>query len=435
MSASPALYGRCTRGFLAYDITGKALRFLKDVWRLDLERVQPEHKVYERLHSKDVGYIATCLAHEDVPSSNGDWQRTTVHSLLTPPRPARGHYRLLIEEVCRPLTDFKDFAELTALMCFAIIAHREAWEDAGVLHRDISVSNILIVEPGRGKVIRTAILSDWDLCKFKEEMCVDLKARTPDRTGTWYFRSALSVRFPWRPYMLADDIESFVHVYHYCILRFHETNRTAELAGYVESVYDVVTVRKADGAHIGSVTKLDQMRSSTPQIEPTTNKTLMALLTEIAQLCSEHYATIDLKQLATEYGDPKLSGEEEEPDSVPEQAKILLLGRRKHYKRQRPESPEPTTPSPAATQATVASGDHGAVHPTVMSDGQSKLKPKLNDHEALQALFMRYATGDPDENGRSVRWLGTSTKCEDLFKGTSVAPRKEILVIGSEPRI
>ena len=118
---SPSLYGRCTRGYLAYDIEDKAVRFLKDSWRLDLDRVRPEHKVYERLQSKSVSFVATCVAHEDVPRSNRSPQCTTVHSLFLPPRPARRHYRLLLNEVGRPLTDFKDFAELTALMCYAII--------------------------------------------------------------------------------------------------------------------------------------------------------------------------------------------------------------------------------------------------------------------------------------------------------------------------
>ena len=119
--ASPSLYGRCTRGYLAYDIEDQAEKFLKDQWRLDLDRIRPEHEVYERLQSKEVSFIATCAAHEDVPSSNGSPQCTTIHSLFLPPRPARRHYRLLINEVGRPLTDFKDFAELTALFCYAII--------------------------------------------------------------------------------------------------------------------------------------------------------------------------------------------------------------------------------------------------------------------------------------------------------------------------
>ncbi|RPD73043.1 hypothetical protein L226DRAFT_572498, partial [Lentinus tigrinus ALCF2SS1-7] len=119
--ASPTLYGRCTRGYLAYDIEGKAVRFLKDSWRPDLERVQPEHKVYERLKANGVTEnVLTCLGYENVPDSDGSWQLTRTHELISSTRPARGHYRILFEQVCRPLIDFTDFGELTERICEAI---------------------------------------------------------------------------------------------------------------------------------------------------------------------------------------------------------------------------------------------------------------------------------------------------------------------------
>jgi len=40
-------------------------------------------------------------------------------------------------------------------------AHKEAYE-AGILHRDVSVGNIMITPEGRG------LLIDWDMCK-----CID----------------------------------------------------------------------------------------------------------------------------------------------------------------------------------------------------------------------------------------------------------------------
>ena len=284
------------------------------------------------------------------------------------------------------------------------------------MHRDVSVGNILIVEKGRGECQRVAILSDWDLCKYKEEMSVDKKSRTPDRTvcpsnlrrrlssylislsqGTWYFRSALSLLFPLRPYRLADDIESFVHVYYYCVLRFHPTNHTYNLAAYVEAVYDAVVVREADGAHIGSMLKLEQMQKETPSIIPTENETLAAFLTDVAELCYQHYKTIDLKQLRREYDPQKPSDlEKQKSNALPAQATDLtqyLPGEKVKLPR-RQQVPRPV------------------------------YKPELNDHNSLLALFLCYATGRPDEHGNVVRWPAGSTKCEDLFKGTSVAPRK-----------
>ena len=54
-----------------------------------------------------------------------------------------------------------------------------------MLHRDISVNNIMIIEIQCGDdsnptIRRLAVLCDWDLCKYKEQM--NVVQRTPDRT-------------------------------------------------------------------------------------------------------------------------------------------------------------------------------------------------------------------------------------------------------------
>ena len=58
-------------------------------------------------------------------------------------------------------------------------AHRDAWEKGGVLHRDVSVGNIMInVEPGPdGKT--QGFLTDWDICKWKEDLLKSRSATQP----------------------------------------------------------------------------------------------------------------------------------------------------------------------------------------------------------------------------------------------------------------
>jgi RIO-like serine/threonine protein kinase len=42
---------------------------------------------------------------------------------------------------------------------FSFPAHKYAYEKAGIIHRDVSVGNILITQDGKG------LLIDWDLSK------------------------------------------------------------------------------------------------------------------------------------------------------------------------------------------------------------------------------------------------------------------------------
>jgi RIO-like serine/threonine protein kinase len=43
-------------------------------------------------------------------------------------------------------------------------AHKQAYEEAGILHRDISAGNIILTDDGKG------LLIDWDLCNRVENL-------------------------------------------------------------------------------------------------------------------------------------------------------------------------------------------------------------------------------------------------------------------------
>ncbi len=123
--ATHSLFGRCTRGYPAFEKVhedGKTswhLRFLKDSWRVQdaKGRIRPEHEVYERLRDKGVeDHVLTCLAAEDVHDADGSAQLTKLHDAGERKLHPRSHYRILFAEVCRPLSDFSDFRELAALL-------------------------------------------------------------------------------------------------------------------------------------------------------------------------------------------------------------------------------------------------------------------------------------------------------------------------------
>ena len=65
------------------------------------------------------------------------------------------------------------------------IAHKEAYESAGILHRDISAGNILITDDGHG------LLIDWDISKRVEDL--DKGARQSERSVRSFITSSIDI--------------------------------------------------------------------------------------------------------------------------------------------------------------------------------------------------------------------------------------------------
>ena len=214
--ASFTLLGRSTRGYAGFIPRPPRVCFAKDSWRIQHEEVHPEHLVYEELERFGVEYIPKCLGGEDVQTSSGSPQVTCIAPLVkgsighdsgesfpyeTLLKYARTHYRLFMDKILRPLTDFYDFSYVPEILKNALSgecsptqtarlreltmteAHKGAWELAKVLHRDISVNNIMIEEfYDKTGMLQEArgVLCDWDLCKHQDQM--NKGPQTGDRT-------------------------------------------------------------------------------------------------------------------------------------------------------------------------------------------------------------------------------------------------------------
>lgn len=191
--------GRGGKGYFAYVVGGQRLVFLKLLWRPDSTEIDPEHETYARLHAKGVQNIPRVIVGEDVchvPDSTAMGEvsqplRTLTQDFLASeskllPRLA---YRLVIETLGIPLSEYSDSYELTRVVLDAVegeqadlfndmpcidkkpTAHEQAWERAEILHRDISIGNIIIdidslTTGGRPK----GLLCDWDLSKSKAKI-------------------------------------------------------------------------------------------------------------------------------------------------------------------------------------------------------------------------------------------------------------------------
>ena len=179
--------GRATRMFITYDICRGRRVFIKDSWRIDIIGVPKEGNTYMALKAQLVPYIAFC-------SQSGDIGNDTYHSMQThffvdadwapSPKPAaefmpHRHYRIVLDTIGTPLKGFKCSQDMVRTIRasllgefffwklehmadkLATIAHKAAYHCCGILHHDISPSNILITEENDGG----GLLIDWDLCK------------------------------------------------------------------------------------------------------------------------------------------------------------------------------------------------------------------------------------------------------------------------------
>ncbi|EPS95907.1 hypothetical protein FOMPIDRAFT_100056 [Fomitopsis schrenkii] len=344
-SSSPT--GRCTKGYIAYDICGRRLVFLKDYWRsyVDEDTSSSEGYMLVFLRTKNVPNVPTPLAYEDVGIHEGACQETYTQRLLakhegTGRRPTvQRHYRLVVKEIGRPLEDHGTPKELARGVYDAILAHERACAQE-LLHRDVSPRNMLLFTyidaAGRERTI--GMLIDWDLAKFFKFLNW---ATQPTRSGTWQFMSARLLLNPGKRHEIADDIESFIHSFRWMCLRFYETLlATDELRHHILSIYEASKPR-ADGQDIGGGAKQSLMLQGASGFVLVGGRSVLSeLVDDLAKICQEHYSTFEPNTTDEE---PTGDGRNEPGTESTSQAKQneLLLSLRRQA-RKAPAVPPPT---------------------------------------------------------------------------------------------
>ncbi|KIJ13561.1 hypothetical protein PAXINDRAFT_13524 [Paxillus involutus ATCC 200175] len=253
--------------------------YLKDCWRFtsSLHPMQPEDEIYAMLHDANTPNIPQVVCGGDV---GGHGSKTNIHELAGAPWLCVKlkitpfvHYRLLLDVVGRPLTSFKCTKELVTGILGAMKAHWFAYNTVKVLHRDISLGNIILTDDGEG------LLIDWELAKKVDENA----ARRRERTGTWQFMSAMLLRNPGMKHTLQDDIESFLHVLVWASIKYvPATNAySAEERGSdLRRIFDAIDFVK-DGAAIGGTIKSAAFAAGTyppPNFKPKRPSPLLGLL-------------------------------------------------------------------------------------------------------------------------------------------------------------
>ncbi|KAJ8489029.1 hypothetical protein ONZ45_g13724 [Pleurotus djamor] len=196
--ASPL--GRGTKGWPALEVKagpkGPQLStkpvFVKEQWRG--KDVSKEATTLKLLNDNGVEHVPTLVCGGDI---SGDFQTTLSHEYAeanwrvvskdkdqVKKIETRIHVRLATAEVGTPLELFKSTHEMLAAVHYAFIGHMQAYNKCGLLHRDVSGGNILILPGKKG------LLNDWDLAILINEI---QDARTGERTASF-----LSFLYPFR---------------------------------------------------------------------------------------------------------------------------------------------------------------------------------------------------------------------------------------------
>lgn len=106
---------------------------------------------------------------------------------------------------------------------------------------------------------------------------------------------------PWKPYRYSDDVESFIHVFHFLVLRYHRT-RVIRLHAHVRNTYHhSFTV---DGVKLGGKQKYADVTrgSGNAPFEVSGNPELQSVLDQLASACYSSYSSIDMQEMERRYG-------------------------------------------------------------------------------------------------------------------------------------
>ena len=181
---SGGVLGRATRAYLAYDVRTRRVVFVKDTWRAAYtRRLGAEAGTYRTLREHGVPHLPNVLYACDVRDGGGELQQTRSYGIAHmnrawDQRTERGgelvHHRV-VQEIAYPLQQALNEREYVqalhdaaigessipkprhAMLMLFPVAVGSAHAQANLLHRDLSLNNIMITSEGRG------VLNDWDM--------------------------------------------------------------------------------------------------------------------------------------------------------------------------------------------------------------------------------------------------------------------------------
>ncbi|KAJ3542783.1 hypothetical protein NM688_g5937 [Phlebia brevispora] len=243
--SSLSLVGRGTSVWLVQELReGKpegAVKVMKTAWRSN--RRMPEAQIYKALQEQQTYRCHPCVAKFDIGGDvNFLDERTISVSALraTGSDETQGSedkilHRLLLSPVGRPIWEYESEEMLIRGIKAAVQGHRYLHEH-GILHRDVSAGNVLLATHAESE--SAGFITDLDYARLSDDSPPAKSVREVPHgghiTGTYQFMSIRILELmTWharKPGVeifneLRDDLESFVWVFCYAIMRHHVLHR------------------------------------------------------------------------------------------------------------------------------------------------------------------------------------------------------------------
>ncbi|KAI0089433.1 hypothetical protein BDY19DRAFT_1056459 [Irpex rosettiformis] len=277
--------GRATRGYIAYHLELRILVFFKDTWRVDHKRLIAERSIFRQLSDAGVLFIPEVLCGGDV-TANGERGTTRclewVKLLLLDvgyAYPRLFHHHRLLQPLAYPVQSAPNSKEYTRAFRDCFKAMKSAKKRCGLVHRDISLGNVMI-KVVKGKV--TGILADWDHAGKVDPS--EGPAPQNFRTGTWQFMSVGLLQDPDKPHETLDDFEATFWALVYGGIHYYDN----ENKGLRLEIFDERVKHQVRNVTVGGEGKRNLL-SNISNLICFTCAPFNALIIEIAALLDEYY--------------------------------------------------------------------------------------------------------------------------------------------------
>ncbi|THU81956.1 hypothetical protein K435DRAFT_844549 [Dendrothele bispora CBS 962.96] len=207
--------------------------------------------------------------------------------------------RILVQDKLEPLTSLREEVHYAQVFCDVLQAHRWLYDRCRILHRDISMNNIMVRKVD-GKIF--GVLNDLDLAS---RVTKEMSATSKHRTGTRPFMAyELLDSDPKKlvPHLYRHDLESLFYVMLFACCRYNLDGES------VSSLYDEWLTDSAENLSNSKEVLCNSHKDFNPPVTPDFSG-FSKILTDIREIfCDAQYARSTSRRTKTSFDPETVNG-------------------------------------------------------------------------------------------------------------------------------